>query len=58
MIVDRVVGVPLISPVASSKDKPAERTGEIPQEVILPPFAVGVTEVMGVPFVSTNEFGL
>jgi hypothetical protein len=39
-------------------DKPAGKAGDIAQEVTSPPFAVGVTEVMAVPFVSVKEFGL
>ena len=38
-----------------SKDKPAGRDGETDQEVIVPPFAVGVAVVMVVPFVKENE---
>ena len=41
-----------------SKDKPAGRDGETDQEVIVPPFTVGVTVVMAVPLVSVNELGL
>ena len=38
-----------------SKDKPAGREGETDQEVIVPPFAVGVAVVMAVPLVRENE---
>ena len=52
------VGVPPIAPVDESNDKPAGSDGETDHEVIVPPFAVGVTVVMAVPFVSVNELGL
>ena len=52
------MGVPLIAPVEESKDKPAGREGETDHEVIVPPFTVGVTVVIGVPLVSVNELGL
>ena len=52
------VGVPLMAPVAVSKDKPVERVGEIVQEVTAPPLSVGVTVVMAVPFVSVNGLPL
>ena len=52
------VGVPLMAPVVESKAKPAGRVGETDHEVIVPPFTVGVTVVIPVPFVSVNEFGL
>ncbi len=49
------VGVPLMAPVEESNDKPAGSDGETDQEVIVPPFAVGVAVVMVVPFVKENE---
>ena len=49
------VGVPPIAPVDESNDKPAGSDGETDHEVIVPPFAVGVTVVMAVPLVSVNE---
>ena len=52
------VGVPLISPVDVSKDKPAGREGDTDQDVTVPPLADGVTAVIAVPFVRVNEFGL
>ena len=52
------VGVPLIAPVDESKDKPAGREGETDQDVIVPPFTVGVTVVIAVSLVSVNELGL
>jgi len=51
-------GVPDIAPVEASKDKPAGSDGETDQEVIVPPFTVGVTVVIAVPLVSENELGL
>ena len=51
-------GVPLMAPVEESKDKPAGRDGDTDQDVIVPPFTVGVTVVMAVPLVRVNEFGL
>ena len=52
------VGVPLISPVEVSNDRPAGKDGETDQEVTVPPLVVGVTAVIAVPLVSVNEFGL
>ena len=47
-----------MAPVEESIDSPAGREGETDQDVTGPPFAVGVTVVMAVPFVSVNELGL
>ena len=47
-----------MAPVEESSDSPAGREGETDQDVTGPPFAVGVTVVMAVPFVSVNELGL
>ena len=52
------VGVPLMVPVEVSSDRPAGRDGETEYEMIVPPFAVGDTAVICVPFVRVNEFGL
>ena len=52
------VGVPLIAPVEESNESPAGSDGEMDQEVIVPPFTVGVTVVICVPLVKVNEFGL
>ena len=52
------VGVPLIVPVEVSKERPAGRDGETDQEVTVPPFEVGVTDVIAVPLVSVSEFGV
>ena len=48
------VGVPLISPVDVSNDKPAGRVGEIDQVSTAPPLADGVTAVIAVPLVKVN----
>ena len=52
------VGVPLIAPVVESSERPAGSEGETDHEVIVPPFAVGVTVVICVPLVRVNVFGL
>jgi hypothetical protein len=52
------VGVPLIAPVVASRDRPVGSDGETDHDVIVPPLTVGVTVVICVPIVSTNEFGL
>ena len=52
------VGVPLIAPLDESSDKPAGSDGETDQDVIVPPFTVGVTAVIAAPLVSVNELGL
>ena len=52
------VGVPLISPVEVSRDKPAGKDGDTDQDVTGPPLADGVTAVIAVPFVRVNELGL
>ena len=46
-----------MAPVEESSDSPAGER-ETDQDVTGPPFAVGVTVVMAVPFVSVNELGL
>jgi len=51
---ETAVGVPEISPLEVSKDKPAERTGEIDQEITVPPLDVGVAAVIDESFVSVN----
>ena len=52
------VGVPEITPVEVSRDKPAGNAGDIAQDTTAPPLAVGVTDVIAVPLASVNEFGL
>ena len=56
--VESTVGLPLILPVVASMDRPLGKAGWIAQDVTVPPLYVGVTSVMAVPFVSTNELGL
>ena len=46
------VGVPEISPVAVSSERPVGRAGVIDQEVTVPPLEVGVTAVMAESLVS------
>lgn len=55
---DTAVGVPLISPVEGSNDRPAGSVGVIDQEVTSPPLAVGVTVVMALFIVKVKELGL
>ena len=52
------VGVPEMVPSVVLKVKPAGSVAEIVHDVTSPPFTVGVTEVMAVPLVNVNEFGL
>ena len=52
------VGVPLISPVDESMERPFGSDGETDQVIIVPPLSVGVTLVMAEPLVNVNEFGL
>ena len=52
---ERTVGVPLISPVDESITIPVGKDGVIDHVTTGPPLAVGVTEVIGVPFVSMKE---
>jgi hypothetical protein len=52
------VGVPLMAPVALSRDRPDGSEGETDHEVTAPPVEVGVAVVMVVPLVSVSEFGL
>ena len=48
------VGVPLITPVEVSSDKPAGREGETDHDTTGPPLDVGVAAVIAVPLVSVN----
>ena len=50
------VGVPLMSPLEASIERPAGRVGEIVQETTVPPLADGVAAVIAVPFVKVYEF--
>ena len=52
------VGVPLMSPVEVSSDKPAGRDGETEYETTVPPVDVTDVVVIAVPLVSVNEFVL
>ena len=52
------VGVPLMAPVEVSRERPAGSDGETEYEMIVPPFDVGVKDVICVPLVSVNVFGL
>ena len=52
------VGVPLMVPFEVSSDKPAGSDGDTEYEMISPPFAVGDTDVICVPLVNVNVFGL
>ena len=47
-----------MAPVVESSDRPDGRDGETDHEVMVPPWTVGVTVVMAVPFVKVNESGL
>ena len=49
------VGVPLISPVEVSSDKPAGSDGDTEYETTVPPVEVTVAVVMAVPFVNVYE---
>ena len=49
------VGVPLISPVEVSSDKPAGSDGETEYETTVPPVEVTVSVVMAVPFSRVSE---
>ena len=49
------VGVPLMSPVEVSSDKPAGSDGETEYETTVPPVVVTVAVVMAVPFVNVYE---
>tara|TARA_B100001113_G_scaffold237302_1_gene195096 strand:+ start:1856 stop:2176 length:321 start_codon:yes stop_codon:yes gene_type:complete len=51
------VGVPQIVPLLTPKFNPVGRLGVIDQDVAGSPIAVGVTEVIGVPFVNVSELG-
>ena len=51
-------GVPLISPVDESSERPDGSEGDTDQPVTGPPNTIGVTEVIAVPFVNVNELGL
>ena len=52
------VGVPLMSPVEVSSDKPAGSDGETEYETTVPPVDVGEMVVMAVPFSKVRSFEL
>ena len=52
------VGVPEISPVEESRERPAGSVGDTVHEVTAPPFDVGVFAVIVVPTVSVNGLPL
>ena len=52
------VGVPLISPVDGSRNRPVGRFGNMDQVKIAPPPTVGVVADIGESLVTTNEFGV
>ncbi len=58
MDADTTVGVPLITPVEVSKERPVGSDGEIDQEVTVPPLDDGVRVDMAEPLVNVSELGL
>ena len=52
------VGVPLMSPVEVSSDRPAGRDGDTEYEVTVPPVDVGEMVVMAVPISKVRSFEL
>ena len=55
---DITVGVPESSPVVESKTIPAGSAGKTVQDTTVPPPAVGITEVILVPFSNMNGLPL
>ena len=55
---ETALGIPLISPVDESMERPAGSVGWVSHESTKPPLAVGVTAVIAAPTVSTKEFVL
>lgn len=53
-----LVGVPEMVPVDESKERPAGSVGEMLQDVIAPPEAVGVTLVIAESFPNVKELGV
>ena len=51
------VGVPEMVPSVVSKDKPPGKDGEMDHVTTSPPFTVGVTDVIAVPFVRVKLSG-
>lgn len=52
------MGVPLMAPLVVENESPDGRDGEMDQDAIGPPLAVGVTVDMDTPFASVSELGL
>jgi len=52
------VGVPEISPVEPSSERPAVSDGEIDHDVTAPPLDVGVAVTIAVSFVNVRKLGL
>ena len=52
------VGVPVMSPVDVSSDKPAGRDGETEYVTTVPPVDVTAAVDIAVPLVKVSEFGL
>ena len=52
------VGVPEMTPVEVSKERPAGSVGDTAQETTVPPLEVGVAAVIAESFVSVNEVPL
>ena len=48
------VGVPEMTPVEVSKERPAGSVGDTAHETTVPPLEVGVAEVIAETFVSVN----
>jgi|TARA_B100001094_G_scaffold48464_1_gene43844 hypothetical protein len=51
-------GVPEISPLEVSRDRPAGSVGEIDHEVTVPPLELGEAAVIAEPFVNVRKLGL
>ena len=58
MVEETAVGVPLMAPLVVENERPEGRDGEMDQDAIGPPLAVGVTVDMDTPFASVSELGL
>ena len=52
------VGVPEITPVDASSERPAGSVAEIDHDVTVPPLDVGVAVTIGVSFVNVRKLGL
>ena len=58
MDADTTVGVPLITPVEVSKERPVGSDGEIDHDATVPPLDDGVRVDMAEPLVNVSELGL